>query len=143
MSAPATNDFSPEPFDHFLQSVSTAQYDEYSRLPDARVANPYAFEEMRAHVLDLYRDVKITESYVDEDGQILDCIPEDQHPAVRRWNGYLAAEPPAELGVPGVLGPQHLDRHEPAVGREGDLGDRKRQRQDQREGAGFRDHVPL
>ncbi|MGH3876819.1 MAG: neprosin family prolyl endopeptidase [Actinophytocola sp.] len=87
-------DVSPQPFDDFLRSVLDAEYDDFRRLPDAQVENQAAFEEMRAYVLEQYRDVKVTESYVDEDGQVLDFIPEAQHPAVRRWNGDPAADPP-------------------------------------------------
>ena len=31
------NGISPQPFDHFLQSVTAAQYDDYRRLPGAQV----------------------------------------------------------------------------------------------------------
>ncbi len=85
---------SPPPFDAFLKSVESASYDEFRRLPGAEVENARAFEEMKAYLLDLYRDARATESFVDADGQIMDCIAEEQHPAARRWNGVSLPEPP-------------------------------------------------
>ena len=72
----------------------------------ATVESAGAFEQMQAYVLDLYRGVDPVESFVETDGQVIDCIREDMHPAARRWDGLAIA--PAESP------PQVPESHEPA-----------------------------
>jgi hypothetical protein len=93
-------DIAPQPFNDFLRSVESARYEDFRCLPDSEVESSHAFEEMRAYLLDLYRNVSVVESFVEDDGQITDCIPEDQHPAVRRWNGVHYATPPEAPPAP-------------------------------------------
>lgn len=97
----ATN-LSPQPFDNFLKSVASATYEEVRQLPGAAVESAHAFEEMQAHVMDLYGGVSTAESFVETDGQVIDCILEDTHPAVRRWGGPAIApdEGPPQMPEP-------------------------------------------
>ncbi|HEY0695427.1 MAG TPA: neprosin family prolyl endopeptidase [Kribbella sp.] len=92
--------FSPRPFASFLESVTYATYDEFRSLPGSEVESATAFAEMRTYLLDLYKGVTVDTSYIENDGQVIDCIPEDQHPAVRRSNGNVIAAPPAAPPAP-------------------------------------------
>jgi len=89
----------PQPFDNFLKSVVSADYDEYRSLPGSRVESSSAFEAMRQYVLDLYKGVGVVASYVESDGRAVDCIPADRYPGVEFLNGQailiapLAAQP--------------------------------------------------
>lgn len=76
---------SPQGFDNFIKSVASAEYDEYRSLPGSEVESKVAFEEMRKYLLDLYGHIGVVASFVEDDGQVVDCIPVDQHPAVKRW----------------------------------------------------------
>ncbi len=95
-----THGFSPQPFDGFLESVASAAYDEFRYLPGSEVENASAFEEMRTYLLDLYRDVNVDTSFVENDGQVIDCIPDEQYPAVRRSNDYIVSTSSAAQPVP-------------------------------------------
>jgi hypothetical protein len=90
----------PQPFDSFLESVSSAAYDEFRCLSGAEVENASAFEEMRTYLLNLYQDVNVDTSFVDNDGQVIDCIPDEQHPAVRRSNDDIISTPSAAQPAP-------------------------------------------
>jgi hypothetical protein len=85
---------SPQPFDQFLQSVASANYEDYRNMPGTAVENAAAFDEIRAYILDRYKDMRADASYVENDGQIIDCIPAELHPAASEWNDYTS-EPPA------------------------------------------------
>ena len=67
-----------QPLSDFLRSVETAQYASYAALPQARVRDTVAFEEMRAHILSRYADVGVVHSFTDSAGQVFDCIPAEQ-----------------------------------------------------------------
>src|SRR5262245_13479699 len=95
-----TSHLSPQPFESFFESLASARYDEFSRLPGAVVESADAFEEMRTHLLDLYKDVRVEASFVETDGQVIDCIPADQHPAAKRWNGITISAPPKAPPAP-------------------------------------------
>ena len=104
-----TTRFSPQPFDTFVTSVTSATYDEIRRMPGAAVESEYAFEEMQSYVLDLYHDVNPVASFVETDGQVIDCIREDMHPATRRWNGLVVAPPDGPPPVPEAYETAALD----------------------------------
>jgi hypothetical protein len=89
-----TGHLSPQPFDRFLESLAAAKYDDFSRQPGSAVVGPDAFEEMRTYLLDLYKDVRVEKSFVEFDGQAIDCVPAEQHPAARRWKSITIAAPP-------------------------------------------------
>jgi hypothetical protein len=96
----ATDYLTPQPFDAFLDSVASARYHEIRSLPGCDVESAEAFEQMRAYLLDHYRGVTVDASFVESDGQVIDYIPENQHPAVRRTGGAVSAEQPAPQPTP-------------------------------------------
>src|SRR5947208_476033 len=81
------------PFEAFLERVKAARFEEYRRLPDARVESPEAFDDMRAHILRMYEGVSSVGSFV-LDGQIADCIPVRSQPTVRQLHIEKIEKPP-------------------------------------------------
>src|SRR5512135_1595081 len=67
----------------FIDSLESAQHGDYAARSDSRVAHEAAFSEMRSYILELYRDVSASHSFMDEYGGIFDCIPIEQQPALR------------------------------------------------------------
>ena len=67
----------------FLDSLQSASHGEYAARAASRVAHEEAFNEMKAHILQLYDGVAAPHSFTDESGAIFDCIPVEQQPALR------------------------------------------------------------
>jgi Neprosin len=61
--------------------------------PTFKVKDKSAFEEMRKAVLDRYRNVEVTHSFM-LDNQHYDCVPIEEQPAVRRYKITKIATPP-------------------------------------------------
>jgi hypothetical protein len=96
-----TSTLSPQPFDAFLESLTSATYDEVRSLPGSEVESAAAFEEMRTYLQDLYGGVRAVASFVETDGQVIDCVPADRHPAVKRWSSEtLSTTTPAAQPAP-------------------------------------------
>ncbi|MFD8799996.1 neprosin family prolyl endopeptidase [Streptomyces atroolivaceus] len=100
---------SPQPLNGFLKSVESARYEDGRQLPGAAVESAYAFEEMKAYVLDRYEGVHSMASSVDTDGQVVDHIPTDAHPATRRWGCLATALDEVPPHVPEPYGQKPLD----------------------------------
>jgi hypothetical protein len=105
------------------EMVRAAGVSQYRRDPRARVADPDCFKEMKAHVLDLYKDIEAVHSFEDPAGTVFDCIWIEQQPALSGHTGpvpqppdlrpVLDGEPPAP-GLPRVAdaaAPTTRDRH--------------------------------
>src|ERR1700678_3031747 len=90
-----------QPLSDFLRSVETAQYASYAALPQARVRDTVAFEEMRAHILSRYADVGVVHSFTDSAGQVFDCIPAEQQSG---WRAAPAAAFPQPPDLPDARG---------------------------------------
>jgi hypothetical protein len=82
------------PFDDFRAALETAQHAGYQG-PGSRVRSRSAFEEQKAHLLKLYDGLSVRHSFQDSCGQIFDCVPRSEQPAL---GGEAMAEPP---DVPG------------------------------------------
>ena len=101
------------PFSEFVHSLSVAPADAYVGRLGTAVKNPAAFEEMRHHLLDLYRGVSVAHSFVRDD-QVFDCIPIKDQPGVRLRKLKTVAEPPPSPPA-GVSGEGH-ESAPPSVG---------------------------
>jgi hypothetical protein len=66
-------------FDSFMAGTRTARSSELSR---SRAKNEPAFEEMRQHILTMYKGVTVSHSYV-QGSNHFDCVPVGQQPSVR------------------------------------------------------------
>jgi hypothetical protein len=103
------------PFDVFLTETAAATPEQYAEalvagaqhagisLKDAEAE----FEKMKAHVLSYYEGVHPVGIFEDALGQIIDCVPFEQQPAVRsaRAKGLsvAVAAPPHPSGVAGRM----------------------------------------
>jgi Neprosin activation peptide len=87
-------------FDEFIRRTTRAS----ARQPSdsSGVASTTEFARMRDHILDLYKGLKVTHSYVNSDGQYIDCVPIDQQPSLRRPDGTFekVASPPTPIPLP-------------------------------------------
>ena len=91
-----------ESFRDFMDRTTTIDSDEYVARPGNHVQDRGAFEEMRQHILAMYRGVEITHSFV-LDSSHYDCIPIEQQPAVRihGLKTIATAPPQSILAKPG------------------------------------------
>jgi Neprosin/Neprosin activation peptide len=85
----------------YLDSLDSASHGDFAARSDSRVAHEDAFSAMKDHVVELYRDVSATHSFVDETGSVFDCIPVDQQPALRGTGEGPASAPDLPETVPG------------------------------------------
>jgi hypothetical protein len=88
-----TQILSPQPFDIFLQALASAKFEEFRDRPDATVESANAFDEMRTYLLEKYKDARVDASFVENDGQIIDCMPYELHPNA----ASDGADPPESL----------------------------------------------
>src|SRR4051794_13508850 len=69
-------------FSTFMAQTAAARSDDFSGKEGVRVRDAAAFEEMKAHLLGLYRGVHVRHSFIDG-GNTVDCVPIDEQPALR------------------------------------------------------------
>jgi hypothetical protein len=114
---------SVQPLSEFYEDLKRAEHEQFRSRTTTRVRSGPAFDEQKAHILALYDGVTAARSFVDAGGQIFDCVPFAQQPALR--STQLAAPPqpptpPAPPGLPlrppdsaqiGRLDPAQVDRH--------------------------------
>jgi len=102
-----------QPLSEFLRSVETAEFASYAALPQARVRDTAAFEEMRAHVLRRYADVEVVHSFTDSAGQVFDCMPTQHQPGWRAAPAAAFPQPPdlpdAERNQSAPPGARHVE----------------------------------
>jgi hypothetical protein len=85
------------PFGDFVADMNTADRSDLLTRPDKKVKDAAALEEMRQSILERYKGVEVTHSFV-AGGQHYDCVPTDQQPAVRKFHlSGIAPVPPKEL----------------------------------------------
>ena len=102
----------------FVASVGNSTHAQIKAARTSAVENEDAFEEMKQHILELYRGVEAQHSFLVEDGgQVVDCIPIEQQPAIRRFGGPVLKPRPLPEGspssdepLPGGLDPESKDR---------------------------------
>jgi hypothetical protein len=114
-----------EPFDDFVRDLRKRTYDMQLKLVPEAVAGPAEFEKMRSHLLSLYEGIKVTHSFFLSDGQIIDCIPTEQQPSLRRSGSGPAAPPvlPAAQGsARGTSPPAQQVEPQLCAGRRDELG---------------------
>jgi len=96
-----------EPFNSFIQRVSTAEVASVAAAPGAKVSDAAEIERMRQHVLSLYAGVAVSHSFV-ADGQYFDCVGLTEQPSLRALGlKSLASPPPLPPASPavGAIGP--------------------------------------
>jgi len=87
------------PFKSFIDSTRAANVSSHMMRQESRVKDSAAFEEMRQHILTMYRGVEVKHSFV-RDSSHFDCVPIEQQPAVRILGlQNIAAAPPQSVSV--------------------------------------------
>lgn len=108
------------PFADFLAGLSSARAGDFVAQPSpaspSQAAPPVgaAFEEIRAHLLKVYRGQDVRRSFL-QDGQTFDCIPLDQQPAVRLRGVTSFAVPPPFAPAESTDAPGTPDDMEPTL----------------------------
>jgi hypothetical protein len=105
MSASQENDSSVPSFSEFLNSVRSASYRKFSATSESQVTNEIEFEQMKEHILDLYKRLEARRSFKQEDGAIFDCVVQKQSTSSNRAN--LAPQPPDLPTGQSASGPDH------------------------------------
>src|SRR5215831_1968840 len=67
----------------YVGSLASTTHSAFVAKSERKVAHEGAFEEMKAHILNLYEKVEAPHSFMDETGAIFDCVPVEQQPALR------------------------------------------------------------
>lgn len=109
-------------FREFFESMATSGAETYLSHPTARVTDEVAFNAMKLHISRLYEGVEVMHTFMDESGQIFDCVPIAQQPSIRRAGSKKIAEPPdlptnerargaGEVHVQPQLRPDRKDRY--------------------------------
>jgi hypothetical protein len=93
-------------FREFVDSLEATQLQAVTAHPMAKVENEGAFSEMKQHLLSMYRGVEATHSFMDDAGQIFDCIPKEQQPSLRAA-GTNVAKAPDLPAPPGTKSAEH------------------------------------
>jgi hypothetical protein len=107
-------------FSKFIQSVQDATHVEHVSRPASKVREAGDFDQMKQHVLNLYAGVEVQHSFVDDQGQVFDCVPIEQQPSLKGQPPANAPTPPQTEGggepeggaqpVGPHLQPEHRDR---------------------------------
>ncbi|MEU8584496.1 neprosin family prolyl endopeptidase [Streptomyces abikoensis] len=92
-------------FPDFSAFIDGVRAMDHARFSAARPATPVAaedFDAMKAHVQSLYAGIEdVPHSFVDDNGQIFDCVPVGSQPALRG----VAEAPAAPVDAPAAPGP--------------------------------------
>jgi hypothetical protein len=86
-------------FSDFLRNVDSANPHVWLSRPESRVKTPQGFEEMRRHILALYRGVHAKHSFM-LDSQVFDCIPTLEQPSARKLRLQTIEPPPLPSETP-------------------------------------------
>jgi hypothetical protein len=70
-------------FDKHLQELGTATYQQFKGVAGARVASEAHFNEMKEHLQNLYKGMKVSHSFIGHDGHTVDVVAIDQQPSLR------------------------------------------------------------
>lgn len=81
------------PFRAFRDSVESTPMTQFRGDPRVLVTSRTRFDEMRAHLVDLYSDTEAEVSFEDAGGRVVDCIPLEQQPSLKGVDGPVATPP--------------------------------------------------
>jgi len=111
------------PFESYYRQVETANYDDYLKLPNVKVASPESFEQMRKHILNTYLAVEVRHTFVLTQTGHTDCINMHTQPSLRQGSGFrpIASTPKVAIfdgdfssnrgtPVPPMLSDQVMDK---------------------------------
>ena len=93
---PQSND---QPFLSFRDFKNSLTASRQEALAEPMATEQPSLAEMRQHLIRMYESVDAAHSFMDASGQIFDCIPIEQQPALKGTGGRPAAPP--DLSTPG------------------------------------------
>ena len=86
------------PFQTFQKSMAEARFEDYAGKAGTKVANAEEFQKMKAHVASMYEGVKVRNSFVLGERDVIDCVDMKTQPSLRRNGKFIAIEkPPAPM----------------------------------------------
>ena len=74
-------------FREFLTATERAQPNNYRGKPGVRVIDDAAFEKMKAYLIDRYRGVHVSHSFVGTEHGYVDCVPILEQPSIKNRQG--------------------------------------------------------
>ena len=96
--SPSSQLAAAQPISDFLRAVAATTYDDIRAMPDRKVQSASAFQEMKDYLRERYDRIGAVTSLTETDGQVIDCIPDERHPAVQHSGVVL--EPPGAQPTP-------------------------------------------
>jgi hypothetical protein len=80
-------------FRRFVDNLAAARYQEYLAAPSGGMIQEDTYSGMQQYLLERYEGIEVSHSFMADNGQIFDSIPENQQPALR-LSGQAMAETP-------------------------------------------------
>src|ERR1022692_3764158 len=90
-------------FREFVDSLSSARHEDVGGAPGV-ASGTAQFEAKKQHLVNMYAGVTSAHSFMDDNGQIFDCIPVREQPSLK-GTGAEAVAPP-DLPSPGPVAPR-------------------------------------
>jgi hypothetical protein len=86
-------------FRDFQRSVANARFEDYARKDGVKVANADEFSRMKTHVVSTYEGVRVRNSFVLGERDVIDCVDVRTQPALRKDGKFttLAKAPPPTI----------------------------------------------
>lgn len=98
--AAQTNPTTFVPFQQFLSNIRTAHADTYVARGPYAVKDSVSFTQMQQYVLNMYKDVHVSQSFVLGNDHF-DCIPVQEQPGARKLGlTHVATPPPVSASLP-------------------------------------------
>ena len=82
-----------ESFSEFIGSIQSAKPEQYVSNKKAKFATEDTFSEMKNYLLEYYKGVEVTHSFVDENGVVFDCIPIEKQQVIRPLGKSVSKAP--------------------------------------------------
>jgi hypothetical protein len=70
-------------FEDHRKQLHEATHEQYKHLPGVKVASAAHFNEMKAHLLRMHKDLKVTHTFLGHDGHPVDVVAIDHQPSLR------------------------------------------------------------
>ena len=86
------------PFQTFQKSTAEARFENYAGKAGTKVVNAEEFQKMKAHIASMYEGVKVRNSFVLGERDVIDCVDMKTQPSLRQNGKFIAIEkPPAPM----------------------------------------------
>jgi hypothetical protein len=100
-------------FSDFMLDIQEAQADQFVGKRGYRVQDEVAFDKMKNYLLNRYKGVHVTHSFIGPNNERVDCIPVQEQPSIKDRKGPAG---PIDWKVPPVPPTSGMLKSEPATG---------------------------